>query len=457
MVMAGVRVYIDTNCFLQLKDFNQVRWQDLFGNIDEITLVVCQAVINELDRHKGSTNRRRRDRARSALKVIEDAASTSDMSLPIRDNAPKVNLTIWPGTPKWTDFPTLDPTSADDYLVAAAGTDGDGAMVLSHDTGPRIRARLSGVRAECPPEDWLLPPEQTDDQRKMAQLERELQASRNARPKLEILMSADENLRVDVWAVPPLGMHLADALMRHVAAEFPRKSVEASALVGRYANILDRNYMGQSEIDAYHAKYEEFESKLKSYFITLHERVSRHALAQPVPWAIANIGNVSAKNLILEIEVAGELELLADRGDASMALGAIELPEPPKPPRTNRYFDTMPFLPAHRELRRDPTRFYWLDRPAVGGAIFSRLNCGDFRPGREYSSGLLIRAVGDLPANGRLNVQVSAEHHEAVEAQREIVFETKMGTWLEPGVQELLPDLAKEAFAEMEPAMLPTW
>jgi len=78
----------------------------------------------------------------------------------------------------------LDPAKADDQLIAEALSANLDAAIFSHDAGPRIRARALGLRAISPPDDWLLPPEQTDDQRRISQLERQLEQALSNRPKI---------------------------------------------------------------------------------------------------------------------------------------------------------------------------------------------------------------------------------------------------------------------------------
>ena len=226
MTDTNVALFIDTNSFLQMKDFNQIAWRALFPEAETITLFVCSAVITELDKHKVSTNQRRRNRARNALRQIEEAAASPDMALVLREAAPKVEIAIWRGKPVWSDFADLDPNSADDYLVVAAATTPNG-VVLSHDTGPRIRAHIAGVRAVCPPEDWLLPAEQTDDQRKIGQLTRELEAAQNARPRLQIVLPPDDPIKMKVVSVPYLGTKAVKepSFVREACQAFPGRVI----------------------------------------------------------------------------------------------------------------------------------------------------------------------------------------------------------------------------------------
>lgn len=450
-------LYIDTNCFLQMKDFNQIAWRALLPNADSVTLYVCHAVIAELDKHKGSTNSRRRDRARRALKQIEEAATSPDMRLPIRPKSPKVDLAIWKGKPVWTDFPDLDPASADDYLVAAAATDlGDG-IVLSHDTGPRIRAKMAGIRAECPPEDWLLQPEQTDDQQKMSQMKRELEAAKNARPRLQIAFPVDDPLIVEVFSVPPLGADASRALANLILVEFPQQELRPTPQHRFHSVLFDINAVTQSEIDAYSQEYMAFASDMNGYFITLHEKVERHAFAQMPPGDVINVGNVSAKNLILEAWIDGQFQLIASRNDIGSIFGNIEVPEPPKAPSRVRDLPNFPLQHFNRIEHRDPTGFYWIDRPEMIGATYGSLQCADYRPGREEDIGMFARAVGHLPAKGKLIIQVSAEHHEAVKEERVVIFERGFAEWLDPRVQALLPENVQDAFGQIGSDKLPKW
>lgn len=448
-------LFIDTNCFLQMKDFNQINWRELFPNAEAIALVVCQAVISELDKHKVSTNRRRKDRARKALKQIEQAADQVDMVLPIREKAPKLNLVIWRGKPVWTDFPDLDPKSADDYLVAAASGTGDG-IVFTHDTWPRIRARLSGVRATSPMEDWLLPAEQTDDQRQITQLKRELEASQNARPKLQIILPFDDPVTIQIWAVPPLGSDVAGKLADIILRAMPQEQVRVPPLQ-RYSVLIDPMAITQSMVDAYHQDYSAFASEVLTYFTTLHEKIERHARAQMMPGMIVNTGNVSARDITLEIASTGSLELLASRDDAESILGDIGLPEAPTPPRP-RSLDYLPELARFPERTPlSPTAFYWAKRPDVIGATEAILECKDFRPGREEHLFALLRGRGHLPISGKVSVTISAEHHEAVCAERYVIFERGFGSWLHSDILALLPDLVQDAFHQIDPTLIPKW
>src|ERR1700694_2150152 len=141
-------LFTDTNGFLQVRDLKDIPWADLFPGVRSIDVMVAPRVIEELDKHKTSTNQRRRDRARHALRLIEKASLEPDLALVIKDAPIRVRVVVSPAPRlNWTAHPNLDPSKPDDQLVAEAISFGNGAAVFSHDSGPRIRARVAKIES----------------------------------------------------------------------------------------------------------------------------------------------------------------------------------------------------------------------------------------------------------------------------------------------------------------------
>jgi predicted ribonuclease YlaK len=147
--------------------------------------MVAPCVIEELDGFKTGSNQRRRDRARLALNHIEKASRETGLALVVREAPVRVRIVISAAAGlDWGSYPNLDGTRPDDRLVAEALAFGEGAVIFSHDTGPRIRARIVGLEAYEPLAAWMLPSEMTDDQRKIGRLERELELAQQRHPKI---------------------------------------------------------------------------------------------------------------------------------------------------------------------------------------------------------------------------------------------------------------------------------
>lgn len=113
-------IFVDTNCFIHLRDLKDLPWGALFSDARWIDIVVAPIVIEELDRFKDDRNGRRRDRARSALNLIEAASTQSGFRLLLKETPIKISLRI-ANQPRvdWGNLPLLDSARSDDQLVAS--------------------------------------------------------------------------------------------------------------------------------------------------------------------------------------------------------------------------------------------------------------------------------------------------------------------------------------------------
>ena len=140
-------LFTDTNGFLQVRDLKDIPWKALFPHVNAVDVMVAPRVIEELDKHKTSTNQRLRDRSRLALQIIEKASREPDLALELRDGPVRVRIVI-STAPRfdWTMHSNLDPAKPDDQLVAEALSFGNGAAIFSHDAGPEFVHASRGSR-----------------------------------------------------------------------------------------------------------------------------------------------------------------------------------------------------------------------------------------------------------------------------------------------------------------------
>lgn len=360
--MTSATVFPDTNVFIQLKDLKVLPWRELFPEIEHVAIIVARSVVSELDKHKVSANDRRRDRARLALKLIDRASAAPARTITLKETPVKVTLTVAPKTrPDWQALSELDPKDPDDQLVAAAVVFGNDAVLLSHDSGPRISARDVGLSAYEPPEAWLLPAEQSKDQKKVAQLERQLEQERNRRPKLTLQLHLDSGEPIRLVRVRPLSSSevaiIADMWLERNPAHQPH-----------WAEIArDFSYGGD---------YERFEQRVHKYGSRLHTRLERLFNQIACRIALSNEGSVPAEHVELQLDATGAR--LHDR----FVLGKVMLPKPPEYHAggplvhfPNTIADLVVARPGRNEIAFDP--------PAERGSA-ARLACEDFRQGRAY-------------------------------------------------------------------------
>ncbi|MHC2432782.1 PIN domain-containing protein [Bradyrhizobium sp. USDA 4451] len=435
--MANKILFVDTNAFIQVRDLKDIPWRDLFPGATSVDLMVADAVIRELDKHKTSTNERRRTRARLALQLIDKGSLEPDFALVLKDAPVCVRLVISNNARiDWSAYTRLDPANPDHQLVAEALSFGGGAAVFSHDSGPRIRARVEGIEAYRPADDWLLPAEQTDDQRRIKQLEREAKESRpNIIASFEGLN--DETLEVEVIipVLKPLDPEIASRLAREYLAEHPRAKLTYTPT----DPYLPAPIFGISsyDVDRYNREYTSFEEAIRTYYSDLHDHVRRMAAACAVQYHVKNDSGIAAEGLRLEFDLEGDGLLLADREDAAEYVG---LQRPEAPERPTSVMNLGPPVQAWPPSP-DPVAFHWVARPEVRRNKQGVLQCADFRPRRVYLDSILVATGPDLPKRLNLRLHVGATNlRDPVNISATLVIAEKEVEWSDPVVQAILPE-----------------
>jgi hypothetical protein len=435
-------LFTDTNGFLQVKDLKDLPWADLFPGVRAVDVMVAPRVIEELDKHKTSTNQRRRDRARIALRLIEMASGEPGLALVLKDRPVSVRIVISAARRfDWAAHPNLDPAKPDDQLVAEAISFGNGAAIFSHDTGPRIRARIAGIEAHEPPSEWLLPIEQTDDQRRITKLERDLERALSQWPnivaKFNDLDESTSEIRVISPVLQPLDPDVVDRLAQAYLSKHPRASLGPAS--NRMA--LQLGGISEHEIEDYNKKYSSFESEVRAHYGGLHEVVQRVGAVAAIDYQVKNDSGVAAEGLRIEFDLEGNGSLLADRQDAIIGHNDVfELPEPPSPPSRLGYFGSHPWPSLQDHLEpRDPVAFYWFARPKMGSS-HSALQCAEFRATREFTDSIFVMAFDALPAEFDLHLHVEATNLRApVKMSAKILIKEQAVEWSDPLVQAIVP------------------
>lgn len=456
MIPSTITLFVDTNGFLQLRDLKDLPWHVVFPKAARINIMIASRVIEELDDFKTGNNGRKRDRARLALKLIEEASKADGLSLTLRSDPIEIRIVIASGPPlDWSQMPKLDSAKPDDQLVAEAVAYGNGAAVFSHDTGPRIRARIANIEALEPPDDWFLPAEKTDDQRRVSQLERDLERALSAAPRIVVALESmnQDTSCVDLYVpiLPQIEQHLVEDLANTYFIDHPalRLSAAPRDVFGMAAMRMSDSY-SEHEVSNYHSKYAKFRENVRSYFANLHKIVERTAYAAPIRYIVKNDSGVAARGLRIEARLAGEAFLLAEGEDAM--LGSLLPPTPPEKPKTVRdsLVSQIGGLSNFGSINkpRDPTKFFWFERPEHG-ATRSALQCEDYRATRVWEDEIWIWVQDRLPFSGNISLHVSATNLPTpVNIEAKISMSKRSTDWSDEKVLESLPETVRDLFAK---------
>lgn len=436
------RAFVDTNGFLQVRDLKDIPWRRLFPTAKAVDVMVAPSVINELDQHKISTNQRRRDRARLALRMIDQASRAPDLALVVRESPVRVRIVI-SAAPRfnWAEHTHLDSANPDDQLVAEALSFGNGAVIFSHDTGPRIRARIAKVDAYEPAEEWLLPVEQTDDQRTINKIQGDLKRALAQFPSILAGFGSFDAMIYEIALVKPRLTPLDRQLVTRLAAMYIAQHPPVDVIPTRnefpWSTSSLLGGISSYQVDEYQSDYSSFTAKVHEYYATLHESIRRIGAAVAIDYWVKNDSGVAAQGLRIEFDLDGLGSFLADREDISPYIGrTLRPPQPPEPPGPYEIPDVR--IPAN-DPPRDPVVFYWFERPELG-KTHSACQCQEFRPTREFADSILVLVPEELPTEFILRLHVEAGNLPApVNVSTKVVVDEKIVDWSDPLIRALLP------------------
>jgi hypothetical protein len=355
-------LFLDTNIFLQCRPLAELPWGDLAAG-DDLLLLIPRPVQEEIDHLKQDGNSRRAKRARKASAFFRELLQLSDNTMTLREHSPKVQISFSPPIPAGkAASPFLDMSRSDDgilaeLLVYAQEHPDCRAALLTHDTNPMLTAKRLDLEFLVIPDEWLLPPEQDERDKRISELERRLTQYERLAPVIDIsvtdgdgrtISSAQLTIRIhpDLSSEQIEGL-LAMARKRHpIATDFGEDTPAhpPPALGTLASNVILARYEGyewkyQAPSKEAIAKYKEteypaWEAELVSFFQKLAARLEFPTRQATFAFIVDNKGSVPAENIVVEFETCGGILFEPSRGSSrdKENVEELALPAPPKPP-----------------------------------------------------------------------------------------------------------------------------
>jgi hypothetical protein len=451
-------VFVDTNCFIHLRDLKDLPWRKILKGIKWVEICVPMVVVEELDKHKTDRDDRLRKRSILALDLIDNATEAEEGYLLLRSAEPKITLRVFQTSNLDAQTATgLDLRVNDNRLVAAfvEASWQSPSKLMTCDRGPRITARhLKGP--DCvikPPQDWFLPPPPQSEE--TIELQREVARFKAQRP--EIRFDIEAQLKRPNPLLPPLPEVAIEHLTSTLLARSPKHDVKGPDPKLAAMGLLPPNMPSWGEVDLYNKKFSDFTREVRDYFAGLHARLAEHARFQTIDISIENPSPHTAANLLLEFSLNGDGALFARRKDAEDLFGSVAPPTPPEPPKPKALFPNPNWdiakTAAQLHTPRDPTGFFWQDRPK-GSDKAGSLICAEFRARETYETAIYAALFARGPGQYRIDLKASATNLTSpVQAEISVeVAEVEMD-WSDEAVQALLPDdvfeLVQEALRQV--------
>ncbi len=221
--------FVDTNLFIQCRPLTELDWSQ-WQTFEEVRVIVSRPVLREIDRLKTSGNDRVGRRARATSAMFRGMRGQTHKL--VRPQSPRVVLSVEPQHVHDAGLADgLNYEERDDQLIGTAlgfarsHPDAD-VRLLTHDTTPLYTAQGLGLSADVIPDDWLVPPERTETEKKVAALEAENARLRAAEPSCSICCLDQTGKTIDEYRASytwyePLTDAEVDGLMQALEARFP--------------------------------------------------------------------------------------------------------------------------------------------------------------------------------------------------------------------------------------------
>jgi hypothetical protein len=424
----------DTNFFIQCKHPNEIDWS-LVNDANEVQLVVINEVHREIDSLKSGGNGRLAKRARTISSQLRGLVVSGEGATEVRRSGPAVYLRLAPRLDPFREKPNgFDPTSADERIAEEAKACSDGffhgeLVLLSHDGMPLRAAQLMGMQICAVPDEWLLPPEPSEQDRTIHKLNERVAALEQRAPSIELRLDDESQSSIagKMLFYPPISEDFIASVIEALKSAFPIWRPSS----GRATSALENIVLGfepvptEANMRKHEAEYAEWVQKLEDFVGRLPAIHNLAADAIKARLVLSNSGSTPAEHVVVDLTSLGAIRL-EEPVDEDDKIEVPALPQPPKP-RTTSLFGGMSDFAAgplfHDSLRgmrfpttriaRDRHEFYWNFDEPERSSEHCRGECEDFRHGlKDERIQLLLK--WDEPKEsaiaGAIRVMVSARN-----------------------------------------------
>ena len=332
--MQTLRLFADANLFLHYKPLHEIDWS-ILGDFDQIDIVVCRTVQREIDSLKDGREGRRSERARrTASKFLAIAQHGPQEQRPA---SPRVMLSLYDASrPKQDLADSLDYDHRDDQIIGylaqfRADNPGVDARLLTRDSGPILTVDNLKIPFVIPDDDWRLPPETDDRERKINELNQQLRDLQDQNPRFSI--SCDQpgynrlgHVEIVYQAFQPLDPENQNELLRRLGVACP-------------PTVMRRGGVSPDAVRGYEQRdHPAWISKCRELLPEIHAIVQEQHFPE-IAFTIHNEGSRPATNARVDIQAAGNFGLTSPalRLEIARVFPSKTRPLPPAQPQPTFY------------------------------------------------------------------------------------------------------------------------
>ena len=390
---------LDTQMIFEARPLTQLDWSTISNG--PILLLVLPQVSAEVDARKrdGRLGLRARDLNRLLEPSIESGGAAMLTEEPVR-----IDIAYVPaGRIDWERLEDLERDNGDDRIVAQAMhalvDDPARVEVMSFDSRPRAAARRHGLKAVKPDESWLLDPEPSPTDRRVAELEQRVRLLQASEPQLRIGIRMLHEPPLVRFRLAPLPAETVDPVTRMILAKHPRQHTGGFMVHGLHTN------------SHYDEDYDDYAAALKAIDVpNIHLGVARQFSQYGFEVTIENVGVLAAEHDTVELR----------SGNAVLHDGpyVVDVFGPPPPSTQSDFLINIPRL-SHNLARTDRTSFGIEESDDPDVQVEYR--CQDFRHGRVQTLTAVIEPIERTGEPAHIEVRVTAGNMRGDVVERLIV------------------------------------
>ena len=339
-------IFLDTNIFIHFQPYEQIPWREIVE--DDYKFVIAPIVLDELDKHKTNPNKKIAGRVKTVLPKIEKEQTNvngiMNACLPV---------------PKDVTFNqhNLSRNQQDHALLAAILEYGElkglgNIIFISYDTGPRMRARQLAIHVIQLDDRYLLPEEESQEEKELKKLRKENAELKNNFP--DVALTFEDGEKFKKIEIKPIALtedeyyiNLLNPIKREYSPFVEQNGIENN-LYGNNSALLE-NLMATQRKLALHGIYEPTSEQKQEYNKTLnafysgYEKIFRgkykwdKILSNTVQlnFKISNSGTAPANDIDIFLIFSSTTKILLYRN-----FPKYEKPKPPYKPKYAGDIDT---------------------------------------------------------------------------------------------------------------------
>lgn len=332
-------VFPDTNTFLHWPIFTDLDWHKIVS-ADEVHLIIPSIVLYEVEKFKDRDRKKGiQDRARKALKTLEDLGAEAEGGVEIRPGL-RVEIVFESVAGNGSESDTITKSNVDSLIVEEVkrlrnAHPNEEHVIVTADSTMRLKARRYGIQAIEPPPD--LRQVDTREETELYEVKKELANLKSRLPRPSIAFR-DSGNRFE-W--PNFQVALQKTLFvskrfQAVSKGHPFRSTN------RAFGAISLSYPGENVADneKYNGELQKYFAEITDFLTKSFENRLRRLRVPKLDLTLTNDGNAMASHVRVTLKLSKNLRFLNEEDFP-------EISKPPKEPQVPGYFLIPPKIRAY--------------------------------------------------------------------------------------------------------------